>query len=165
MRTVLEEKSKNTKSGSRMSISPIGIVHSPFKNREDIKRKKREETSGNNDVEGELEIYHEFEPGLKDIDGFSHLIIIFKFHKSRQKNLFAHPPHDRKKRGVFSTRSPDRPNPIGMTVVKLIKREGNVLKVSGIDMIEGTPILDIKPYTRRDLKKNASFGWLSKFRK
>jgi tRNA-Thr(GGU) m(6)t(6)A37 methyltransferase TsaA len=146
-----------------MSIKPIGVIHSPFQNREDIKSKKQ--TSKVEDFHGELEIFKEFEPGLEDIDGFSHLIIIFEFHKSRQRNLYAHPPHDRKKRGVFSTRSPNRPNPIGMTIVKLQKREGNVIKVSGIDMLDGTPILDIKPYTQRDLKQNASFGWLSQTRK
>jgi len=148
-----------------MSINPIGVVHSTFKNREDLKKKRKVQTKNKKDFKGELEIFKEFEPGLKDIDGFSHLIIIFSFHKSTQRNLFAHPPHDGKKRGVFATRSPDRPNPIGMTIVKLIKRKGNILKVSGIDMIEDTPILDIKPYTRSDLKENASFGWLSKSQK
>jgi tRNA-Thr(GGU) m(6)t(6)A37 methyltransferase TsaA len=148
-----------------MSINPIGVVHSSFKTRGDINKKRDNQTNEREDFNGELEIFKEFEPGLKDIDGFSHLIIIFTFHESKQRNLYAYPPHDGKKRGVFATRSPDRPNPIGMTVVKLIKREGNILKVSGIDMIESTPILDIKPYTRRDLKEKATFGWLPKTEK
>ncbi|MBD3414260.1 MAG: tRNA (N6-threonylcarbamoyladenosine(37)-N6)-methyltransferase TrmO [Candidatus Aminicenantes bacterium] len=146
-----------------MSIRPIGVIHSPFQSREDIK--KQRQTHEVEDFLGELEIFKEFEPGLKDIDGFSHLIIIFQFHKSKQRNLFAHPPHDGKKRGVFSTRSPDRPNAIGMTIVRFLKRKGNTLKASGIDMLEGTPILDIKPYTQRDIKKKASFGWLSQTKK
>jgi len=144
-----------------MYIKPIGVVHSPFKNREDIKKAREKGLNGFENSEGELEIFGEFEPGLNDIDSFSHLIIIFAFHKSRQRNLFAHPPLDGKKRGVFSTRSPDRPNPLGMTVVKLLRRDKNRVKVSGIDMIEGTPVLDIKPYTPKDLKEKASFGWLT----
>jgi tRNA-Thr(GGU) m(6)t(6)A37 methyltransferase TsaA len=143
-----------------MLIDPIGIVHSSFKTRGDIRRERNNTAKNKENFRGELEIFQEFEPGLKDINGFSHLIVIFSFHKSEQRKLYAHPPHDGKKRGVFATRSPDRPNPIGMTIVKLLKREGNILKVSGIDMIEGTPILDIKPYTRSDIKNNASFGWL-----
>jgi len=153
---------KSTKNGLLMYIKPIGVIHSPFKSREDIKKAKEKRLSDFENSEGELEIFEEFEPGLKDIDSFSHLIIIFAFHKSRQRNLFAHPPHDGKKRGVFATRSPDRPNPLGMTVVKLIRREKNRIRVSGVDTIEGTPVLDIKPYTQKDLKENASFGWLSK---
>ncbi len=162
MPTVSGERLKSTKNGLLMYIKPIGVVHSPFKKKEDIKKTKEKGLNDSGNPEGELEIFKEFEPGLKDIDGFSHLIIIFAFHKSKQRNLFAHPPHDEKKRGVFSTRSPNRPNPLGMTIVKLLSRDKNVLKVSGIDMIEGTPVLDIKPYTPKDLKKMALFGWLSK---
>jgi tRNA-Thr(GGU) m(6)t(6)A37 methyltransferase TsaA len=142
----------------KISFRPIGIVHSPFKNRQDIPRSRCIE--GFDDVEGELEIFKEYEKGLENIEGFSHLILLFAFHKSEQGSLIAHPPYDGKPRGVFSTRSPHRPNPLGFTVLRLIRREQNILKVSGVDMIEGTPILDIKPYTRRDLKKEAKFGWL-----
>jgi tRNA-Thr(GGU) m(6)t(6)A37 methyltransferase TsaA len=141
-----------------ISFRPIGIVHSPFKDRQDIPRSRCIE--GFDDVEGELEIFKEYEKGLENIEGFSHLILLFAFHKSEQGSLIAHPPYDGKPKGVFSTRSPHRPNPLGFTVLRLIRREQNILKVSGVDMIEGTPILDIKPYTRRDLKKEAKFGWL-----
>ena len=110
-----------------------------------------------------LELFKEFEEGLQDIDGFSHIILIFAFHKSESRSLYAHPPFDDKKRGVFSTRSPNRPNPIGITVLKLLGRQGHVLKVSGTDMIEGTPILDIKPYTPREQKPEARFGWLEQW--
>lgn len=143
-----------------INLRPIGVVHSPFKKREEISRSRCIDPHGFDDVEGELEIYREFEKGLEDIDGFSHLILLFVFHKSEEGSLIAHPPFDGKPRGVFSTRSPHRPNPLGFTVLQLGRRERNVLKVSGVDMIEGTPILDIKPYTRRDLKKEARFGWL-----
>ncbi len=149
----------------RIHFEPIGIVHSPFKSREDIPRKTWYDPHGFDDISGEVEVFKNFEPGLDDIDGFSHLILIFVFHESREQNLYAHPPYDNKKRGVFSTRSPRRPNSIGMTVVKLEGREKNILKISGLDMFEGTPVLDIKPYTQREIKENAAFGWLDSINK
>jgi tRNA-Thr(GGU) m(6)t(6)A37 methyltransferase TsaA len=142
-----------------IKFDPIGIIHSPFKTREDIPRKKWFEPHGFEDVHGEVEVFKNYGPGLDDIDGFSHLILIYVFHKSQEKNLHAYPPYDGKKRGVFATRSPHRPNPIGMTVVKFHGRDGNNLKVSGLDMFEGTPVLDIKPYTPRDQKENIKLGW------
>jgi tRNA-Thr(GGU) m(6)t(6)A37 methyltransferase TsaA len=145
---------------NKFSFEPIGIFHSPFKTREDIPRKKWYDPHGFKDVQGEVEVFENFGPGLDDIDGFSHLILVFVFHESKEKNLHAHPPFDGKRRGVFATRSPHRPNPIGITVVKLEGREENILKVSGLDVFKGTPILDIKPYTPRDIKEHATFGWL-----
>jgi len=144
-------------------FKPIGIVHSPFAEKEDIKKSRNIDPRGFETIQGELEIYAEFAEGLEDIDGFSHIILIFAFHKSREKELHAHPPFDDKRRGVFSTRSPHRPNPIGFSVLQLIRREENVLQVQGVDMIEGTPILDIKPYTPRDQKSGARFGWLEEW--
>ncbi len=141
-------------------LKPIGIVHSPFKNTEDIDSKKYADSGGFDSVQGELELFKEFEDGLKDIEGFSHLVVLFAFHKSEGPRLHTKPLLDETLRGVFSTRSPHRPNPIGMTVVKVIERKGTSLKVSGIDMIEGTPILDIKPYTSRDQKSSIKLGWL-----
>jgi len=145
---------------NKFNFEPIGIFHSPFKNREDIPRKKWYDLNGFEDVLGEVEVFKNFEPGLDDIDGFSHLIVVFVFHESLERNLHAHPPYDGKKRGIFATRSPHRPNPIGMTIVKLESRERNILKISGLDMFDGTPVLDIKPYIPRDRKENATFGWL-----
>jgi tRNA-Thr(GGU) m(6)t(6)A37 methyltransferase TsaA len=147
---------------NKFNFEPIGTIHSPFKHREDIPQKKWYDTQGFEDVLGEVEVFKNFEPGLDDIDGFSHLFLVFVFHESQERNLHAHPPFDGKKRGIFATRSPHRPNPIGITVVKLEGREGNILRVSGLDMFEGTPVLDIKPYTPRDKKENATFGWLDK---
>lgn len=144
-------------------FKPIGIVHSPFKVKEDIKKPRCIDPRGFDSVQGELEIYSEFSEGLKDIDGFSHIILIFAFHKAEKHHLYAHPPFDGKKRGVFSTRSPSRPNSIGITVLTLLNRKGNVLRVSGVDMIEGTPVLDIKPYTPREQKLDAKFGWLEQW--
>lgn len=141
-------------------LKSIGIVHSPFKNIEDIDSKKFADAGGFDSVQGELEVLNEFEDGLKDIEGFSHLVVLFAFHESEGFRLHAKPLLDETLRGVFSTRSPHRPNPIGMTVVKVIERKGTSLKVTGIDMIEGTPILDIKPYTSRDQKSSIKLGWL-----
>lgn len=145
---------------NKFNFEPIGIIHSPLKNNDDIPRKKWFDPHGFEDVVGEVEVFKNFEPGLDDIDGFSHLILVFVFHESMEKNLYAHPPFDGRKRGIFATRSPHRPNPIGISVVKLEERERNILKVSGLDMFDGTPLLDIKPYTPRDKKESAVFGWL-----
>jgi len=143
-----------------IEIKPIGIVHSPFKKTEDIEPGKYAYPRGFDSIQGELEIFKEFEDGLKDIEGFSHLIVIFAFHKSEGFKLHTKPLLDDILRGVFSTRSSHRPNPIGITVVNVRERKGNILKVSGVDMIEGTPILDIKPYTPRDQKSSIKLGWL-----
>ncbi len=144
----------------KIKFEPIGVIHSPFKKKEDIESKKYADPKGFDSVHGELEIFKEYEDGLKDIEGFSHLVVLFAFHKSEGYKLHTKPLLEDTLRGVFSTRSPNRPNPIGMTVVNVIERKGNHLKVSGIDMIEGTPILDIKPYTSRDQKSPIKLGWL-----
>ena len=143
-----------------VKFKPIGIIHSPFKKKEDIESKKYADSKGFDSVHGELEIFKEYEGGLKDIEGFSHLIILFAFHRSEGYRLHAKPLLEDTLRGVFSTRSPNRPNPIGMTVVNVIERKGNILKVTGVDMLEGTPILDIKPYTSRDQRSPIKLGWL-----
>lgn len=148
-----------------ITFKPIGIVHSPFKSRTDINQERCRQENGFKTIEGELEIFPEYAAGLQDIDGFSHLIVIFVFHQAGAVKLTAFPPFDEQERGVFATRSPNRPNALGMTIVNLLFRQENRLKVSGIDMIANTPILDIKPYTGRDLKPGASFGWLSAFQK
>lgn len=147
----------------KIIFKPIGIVHSPFQKKEDIKKSRNIDPKGFETIKGELEIFGEFADGLQDLDGFSHIILIFFFHKSSEEKLCAHPPFDDKQRGVFSTRSPNRPNPIGFTVLQLLNRDKNLLQVQGVDMIEGTPILDIKPYSPRDQKSEARFGWLEKW--
>ncbi|NIM90440.1 MAG: tRNA (N6-threonylcarbamoyladenosine(37)-N6)-methyltransferase TrmO [Candidatus Aminicenantes bacterium] len=143
-----------------IKLRPIGVVHSPFKTNEDIETERFADPQGFDSVEGDLEIFEEYEAGLKDTEGFSHLIIIFAFHESEGYRLHTKPFLDDQLRGLFSTRSPNRPNPIGLTVVKVVERKGNRLRVKGIDMIEGTPILEIKPYTPRDQKPSIKFGWL-----
>lgn len=143
-----------------IKVKSIGTIHSPFEHPEDIPKPKEYDPDRFKTFAGEIEIYPEYQEGLKDIDGFSHLVVLFSFHKSARIHLTAHPPFGNKPRGVFATRSPHRPNLIGMTVVKLHSRRGNILKVSGIDMIEGSPVLDIKPYTPRDQKKDIRLGWI-----
>ena len=147
----------------RFEFKAIGEVHSPFKKNEDITRDRCARPDGFDDIRGQIEIYPEFASGLLDVDGFSHLFILFVFHEVFTGKLRVYPPQGDKERGVFSSRSPHRPNALGLTVVRLIGVADNVLDISDIDMIEGTPVLDIKPYTRRDLKTETRWGWLTPF--
>lgn len=142
-------------------LKPIGWAHSPFKTKEDIDPMKYADSQGFDAVEGELEIEEEFKEGLTDIDGFSHIFVIFGFHKSEGFKLKTVPLLDDSPRGVFATRSPHRPNPVGLSAMRIIARRDNVLHVSGMDLIEGTPVLDIKPYTPRDRKDSIKIGWLN----
>jgi len=144
----------------KINIEPIGIIHSPFKRDEDIHTLGFSSATGFDDVEGEIEIFEKYEDGLKDIEGFSHLIVIYLFHMIKGFSLHVKPYLNKNLRGVFSTRHPKRPNKIGFTIVKLLERKKNILKVKGIDMLEGSPVLDIKPYTSRDHKDNIKIGWL-----
>lgn len=137
---------------------PIGIVHSPFKAPQDVPK----EDEALKDAKGSIEIASEYAKGLKDIEGFSHIVVIFHFHLSKDRLLIVKPYWDNSLRGVFSTRSPSRPNPIGVTVVRLLKREGNILHLQGVDMVEGTPVLDIKPYVPEGRLRSIRIGWLEK---
>ena len=112
-------------------------------------------------AEGVLEILPEFEQGLADIEGFSHLFVIWVFHQTEGYSLLAKPPTDDHPHGVFATRSPRRPSPIGLTVVELMRREGPQLYVRGVDMLDGTPILDIKPYLSSVAPDKLKRGWLA----
>lgn len=112
------------------------------------------------EAEGVLEIASDLEAGLTDIEGFSHLFVIWVFDRSEGSRLTGTPPTDTRPHGVFATRSPFRPNPIGLTVVQLLRRDGNRLFVKGVDMLDGTPILDIKPYLSSIPMENLKRGWL-----
>jgi tRNA-Thr(GGU) m(6)t(6)A37 methyltransferase TsaA len=107
-----------------------------------------------------LEIRPDLEQGLRDIEGFSHLYVIWLFHRAEGPELIAYPPSDDRPHGVFATRSPQRPNPIGLTVVRLLERAGTRLRVRGIDMLDGTPILDLKPYLSSVPVEELRRGWL-----
>jgi tRNA-Thr(GGU) m(6)t(6)A37 methyltransferase TsaA len=113
------------------------------------------------EAEGELEILPEFEEGLRDIEGFSHLYVIWCFDRAEGYELTAHPPCDDRTHGVFATRSPLRPNPLALTVVQLLERSGNRLRVRGVDMLDGTPVLDIKPYLSSIPEEKLRRGWLA----
>jgi len=137
---------------------PIGIIHSPFK---DIKGMPIQPT-GAKGIAGTIEVSQEFIEGLKDLEGFSHIILIYHFHQSQGYALSVKPFLDDNLRGVFSTRAPRRPNPIGISVVELIKVEGNMLYIENADIVDGTPLLDIKPYVPEfDSQKADRIGWLS----
>jgi tRNA-Thr(GGU) m(6)t(6)A37 methyltransferase TsaA len=141
---------------TRIELKQIGVVHSAFKSREEVAKSNKDENIG------EIEISAEYEDGLDDIEGFSHIILLCWMHKSTFHSLKVRPLyHPEKLRGIFATRHPDRPSPIAMTVLELLERRGNILRVKGIDMLDGTPVLDVKPYSRRDKKDKAVFGWLS----
>lgn len=138
------------------SIKAIGIVHSRFNTREEVIN-----STADNRI-GEIEIFKEYEVGLSDLEGFSHIIVIFWMHKSHFRSLKVRPLyHPEKLRGIFATRHPDRPNPVGFTVVELLKRRGRTLRVKGIDMLDGTPVIDVKPYTRGDQVCPTRLGWLA----
>jgi tRNA-Thr(GGU) m(6)t(6)A37 methyltransferase TsaA len=113
------------------------------------------------EAEGVLEILTEFEVGLTDIEGFSHLFVIWVFDRAQGCDLLGTPPSDNRPHGVFATRSPRRPNPIGLTVVELLRRDGLLLHVRGVDMLDGTPILDIKPYLSSIPEEALRRGWLA----
>jgi tRNA-Thr(GGU) m(6)t(6)A37 methyltransferase TsaA len=108
-----------------------------------------------------IEVLPELEPGLQDVEGFSHLFVIWAFHQAEGFELMAQPPADNRPHGVFATRSPRRPNPIGLTVVELLGREGRRLRVRGIDMLDGTPVLDLKPYLSSVPAERLRRGWLA----
>ncbi len=139
-----------------LELKPIGIIHSPYKNTGEAPYQgyKSEEIS-------QIEVFKEFEGGLTDIEGFSHIIVIYYFHKSQGYHMLVKTPWDDRLHGLFTTRSPHRPCPLGLTVVELIAREKNILKVKGLDAIDGIPLLDIKPCIPAvDQRSVIKLGWL-----
>jgi len=136
---------------------PIGFVSSPYTDTKEIPKG----FGAKHEAEGSLKLLPELEAGLTDIEGFSHLFVIWEFDRSQGFELLGRPPIDDRPHGVFATRSPRRPNPIGLTVVELLRREGSTLHVRGLDMLDGTPILDIKPYLSSIPTENLRRGWLA----
>jgi tRNA-Thr(GGU) m(6)t(6)A37 methyltransferase TsaA len=125
-----------------IKIYPIGVIHTPFSEREGMPIQPNGKAAG----EGIVEVFPEFEEGLQDLEGFSHIILIYYFHEIKNSKLKVVPFLDDEPHGVFATRAPVRPNKIGLSVVELVRREGNKLYVKKIDILAGTPLLDIKPY-------------------
>ena len=135
---------------------PIGVIHSPHT----VPKETPIQPAFAKGIPGTAEVFPEFVDGLKDVEAFSHLFIIYCFHKVRGTKLQVKPFLQDEIRGVFACRAPCRPNPIGFSVCRLVRREGNVLHIEDVDMLDGTPLLDIKPYVARfDTRDDVRSGW------
>ena len=139
------------------AMRPVGWARTPFTATTEIPKG----LGARHEMEGTLEILPELEAGLTDIEGFSHLFVLWAFHRHEGYDLLAQPPSDDRAHGVFATRAPRRPNPIGLTVVELLGRAGPVLRVRGVDMLDGTPLLDLKPYLSGIPEERLRRGWLA----
>ncbi len=140
-----------------MTVTPIGTIHTPFT---DPKGMPIQPTGGAG-VKGRVTLFEQFQPGLRDLEGFSHLILLYWFHQSEGFELEVVPFMDTQSRGLFATRAPKRPNPIGLSIVELVAVEGGVLHIQNIDVLDQTPLLDIKPYVPAfDQPQAACSGWL-----
>jgi len=137
-------------------MTPIGTAQTPFAETKQIPKGP----DAKHDAEGVIELRPDLEPGLQDIDGFSHLFVIWVFDRADGYDLIARPPTDDREHGVFASRSPRRPNPLALTVVELLRRAGRRLHVRGVDMLDGTPVLDIKPYLSSVPADRIRRGWL-----
>jgi len=136
---------------------PIGVVHSPFKVPQDVPI----QSVAAEGVTGTVEVAREYVDGLRDVEGFSHLILVYHCHLAQEYSLLVKPFLDDGLHGVFSTRAPSRPNPVGVSVVRLTKKEENILHIQDVDIIDGTPLLDIKPFVPHfDQRKAERIGWL-----
>jgi tRNA-Thr(GGU) m(6)t(6)A37 methyltransferase TsaA len=145
-----------------ITFSPIGTIHTPFSKLDGMPI----QPSGARYVEGTINLYAQFEEGLQDLDGFSHIILLYHFHRSKGYRLIVKPFLDSVKRGLFATRAPRRPNPIGISIVRLLRIEGLILHVQDVDVLDGTPLLDIKPWVPEfDMRQHARAGWLEKKQK
>ncbi|MFZ2630697.1 MAG: tRNA (N6-threonylcarbamoyladenosine(37)-N6)-methyltransferase TrmO [Desulfosalsimonadaceae bacterium] len=140
-----------------VEYAPIGIIRSPHTSLAGMPI----QPSGAAGIRGTVELFPEFQDGLKDLDGFSHIILLYHFHQSAGYKLSVVPFLDNRPRGVFATRAPKRPSPIGLSIVKLQKIEGSVLYIENVDVLDGTPLLDIKPFVPDfDAQTDVRAGWL-----
>ena len=140
-----------------ITLSPIGLIRSPFKKREGAPI----QPSGARGVRGQVVLDKKYEKGLDDLEGFSHIYLLYEFHLSRGCDLKVTPFLDTEQRGVFATRAPRRPNPIGLSVVKILERNENVLEIEEVDVLDKTPLLDIKPYVPDfDAQSETRTGWM-----
>lgn len=142
-----------------IEYKPIGIIHSPFNEPEETPI----QPSAARDIQGTVELFSEYVEGLKDLEGFSHITLIYHLHLSKPYSLHVKPFMDDTLRGLFATRAPSRPNPIGISTVRLDKVEGVILYIRDVDIVDGTPLLDIKPYVPEfDVREKIKRGWLNK---
>jgi tRNA-Thr(GGU) m(6)t(6)A37 methyltransferase TsaA len=138
-------------------LKPIGVIRSPY-----TSKKEAPVQPCFSRAEGKIEVFPEYEEGLTDIEGFSHIVILYHFHRSEGYALLVQPFLDKTYRGLFATRSPRRPNPLGLSVVTLLGRRGNILRIGQMDILDGTPLLDIKPYVPTfDQPQGVRIGWLT----
>jgi tRNA-Thr(GGU) m(6)t(6)A37 methyltransferase TsaA len=145
-----------------MEMQPIGTIYTPF----DDPAGMPIQPAGAAGVRGTVEVFNDYRAGLKDIDGFSHIVLLYVFHRSEGFSLEVVPFLDTEPRGLFATRAPKRPNPIGLSIVQLDRVEDGVLHIENVDILNGTPLLDIKPYVPEfDSKGDVRTGWLEKARK
>ncbi|MBN2329498.1 MAG: tRNA (N6-threonylcarbamoyladenosine(37)-N6)-methyltransferase TrmO [Candidatus Omnitrophica bacterium] len=145
-----------------LEFAPIGIIHTPFKELAGMPI----QPSSAGGVKGRVEVFKEYHAGLKDLDGFSHIILLYHFHLGSGFNLHVTPFLDSEPRGLFATRAPKRPNPIGLSIVQLDRIENGVLFIQNVDILDGTPLLDIKPYVPKfDAHEDARIGWIEKAKK
>lgn len=143
----------------KIVYSPIGRIISPFK---EAKGTPIQPTADDT-ARGKIELFPEYVGGIKDLDGFSHLILLYHFHKAGEASLIVKPFLENEVHGIFAVRAPSRPNPIGLSIVRLLKIEENILHVADLDILDGTPLLDIKPYVPEfDRRDNVKIGWLGK---
>lgn len=139
------------------TMRPVGFVRSQYTETSQVPKG----CGAKHEAEGLIEVLEEFEAGLLDIEGFSHLFVVWVFDRAEGFELQGVPPTDTRPHGVFATRSPRRPNPLGLTVVRLLGREGRRLRVAGLDMLDGTPVLDLKPYLSGVPESDLRRGWLA----
>lgn len=132
----------NEDNTENIEYTAIGIIHSPFAHIEGMPI----QPSGAKGIRGTVEIYPPYVSGLKDLNGFSHVILLYHFHRAGSSELLVTPFLDEEPRGIFATRAPKRPNRLGLSVLKLIRVDGNILEVENVDILDGTPLIDIKPY-------------------
>jgi len=145
-----------------IEIEPIGVVHSPYAEPSDVPRKAADRMG----VRGTLEIFSPYRRGLRDLEGFSHIVLLWHFHKSNAEAIDASPPYDVGTKGVFATRSPMRPNRIGLSVVELERIDDGIVHIRSFDCADGTPVLDIKPYIPGGIDPDSvRLGWLDEARK
>ena len=140
----------------KFEITSIGIIHTPYKQLGEtpIQAARSKEV-------GKVEVFKEYCEGLDDLEGFSHIILLYRFHKASGYTLKAKPFLDDKEKGIFAIRTPRRPNHIGLSVVELLEKKDNVLRVKGVDMLDGTPLIDIKPFVPAfDHRQKVRYGWL-----
>jgi len=143
--------------GTEITFSSIGVIKSPYTEKVGVPI----QPAAGKGIKGTIEIFKEFKDGLKDLDGFSHIILIYYLHRSEKYKLLVKPFLDDQVRGVFATRAPNRPNAIGISVVRLLEIKGNLLTIENVDIMDGTPLLDIKPYIREfDCFETESNGWI-----